>query len=206
MVQQKKSDVEDQGDYWNQERQCSCLMLVVGYLRGLCSKVLGTEQAGHNKSLNVLKLALLKIIKSVSSTASALLTPTSSPTVIQFLLYATRPPRSVINHLAVDWWRQFYLRPGKEGLPTADLDSLMEFGSLALKNIFASCILVSKEELGRVTQSESRDAGMFTEDCEDGLQMFDDEESDPRVELEGYLKRSVDVVYFREIALEAVES
>lgn len=95
--------------------------------------------------------------------------------------------------------------PGKDSLPSEDLDALIVIGRNTLKKLFACCLLLSKDEITRVTAAEATDRLVDEEDCEN-VQLFDDDETDFCSELQSLLHCPLEVVFYREIILEAVES
>lgn len=181
------------------------MLLLVTYTRGLCGKICKLQANDRNKDKSTLSLCVLRLIRGISSAASVLLTPTNSPTILDFLCQNTKPPRSLVNLQAINWWRGWYLSPGKDSLPSDDLDSMLDYGTRAMQHIFASCLLLCNDDMRKTVDAEQRNEVVFEEDC-DGMQLFDDDEQEPAAELDVMLQDRLDLVHYRDIALEAVES
>lgn len=97
------------------------------------------------------------------------------------------------------------MMPGKENLPSEELDSFIEFGCKALKKLFNTCLLMNAQEIKKVAETEVGSQLVDEEDCEN-IQLFDDDETNPKSEIRNLLSNPVDVIFYREIALEAAES
>lgn len=179
-------------------------MELMNYTRAICDKICKAQLEGRSRDKATLTLSVLRLIRGISSSASVLLTPTNSPSVLEFLCRTTQPPRWLVGLQAINWWRAWYLSSGKESLPSADLDSMINYGRAALRHIFASSLLLTKADIDQVTENEKKTQVVFEEDCE-GLQLFEDDELNPSQELETLLDNRVELIYFRDIALEAVE-
>lgn len=201
---ENKLQVEDSGDLESQMERAeySSITILSTYICELCARIKSETQSNRAQ---IIKLCLLRLIRGMTSTASVLLTPTSSPAIFEFLNEAMVVPRDSCGLQAANWWRAFYLLPGKEHLPSEDLDVFMELGLNALKKLFTCCLIMTQEELKQVLKGESKEKLIEEEDC-NCPQLFDDDETSPESEIRNLLDNKVDPVFFREIALEAAES